>query len=337
MTGALPSAPPEVDALAVEEVLPGTRARRLVRLGQDNLGRALCAPVLIARGAHPGPTFGVTAAVHGNELNGIPTIHQCFAALDLELLHGTVVGVPIVNIPAYMGRRRTLPEGVDLNRLMPGDERGSLGRQYAHRFRSRVLERFDFLVDLHTASFGRANSWYARADLRHPVVRDMAHWFGPEIIVHNKAGTGTVRAAAMAAGIPAITVELGDPQRFQRRLIEGSVFGLLNVLAGLGVHRSGAPATTDAPTVCARSRWMHASHGGLLEVFPGVTQAVEAGAVVARVSSIFGDVVAEYTAPEAGVVIGKSTDPACETGSRVLHLGFEGGVETVLAAATGSG
>ena len=76
MTGALPAAPPEVDSLELEDVPRGTKVRRLVRLSQDALGRALCIPVLIARGMEDGQVFGVTAAVHGNELNGIPIIQR---------------------------------------------------------------------------------------------------------------------------------------------------------------------------------------------------------------------------------------------------------------------
>ena len=321
MTGGLPNAPPEVDLLSVQEIAPGVEVRRLVRLAEDGLGRSLCVPALIARGAHPGPILGVTAAVHGNELNGIPTIHRLFRLLDRAQLHGTVVGVPIVNVPAYMNRSRTLREGMDLNRLMPGRTRGHAGEQYAHHFRTRVLERLDYLVDLHTASFGRVNSLYVRANLDHPVARQMAFWQGPEIVVHNNAQDGTVRGAAMAAGIPAITVEVGDPQRFQRRLIRDSVSGLLNILAGLGLLHGQVPTDSDPPVVCGRSEWLHAEHGGLLEVYPSVTDMVAEGALLARVTNVFGDVVAEYAAPEAGIVVGKSSDPVCESGARVLHLG----------------
>lgn len=321
MTGALPSAPPEVERLEIEDVPRGSRARRLVRLTHDALGRALCVPVLIARGRFDGPVFGVTAAVHGNELNGIPTIHRLFEALEPDKLHGTVVGCPIVNVPAYMAYTRTLKEGMDLNRLMPGAEHGHVGQRYAFQLRTRLIERLDYLVDLHTASFGRVNSLYVRANLAHPVARQMAIWQGPEIIVHNEAGDGTVREAAMDAGIPAITVEVGDPQRFQRRLVRSSVSGLLNVLTGLGLQPHDELYPTDDPVVCDRSHWVYASHGGLLEVFPGVSEPVRAGERFAKVTSVFGDPVAEYRADTDAIVVGKSTNPVCESGARVVHLG----------------
>jgi len=47
---------------------------------------------------------------------------------------------------------------------------------------------------------------------------------------------------------------------------------------------------------------------------------------VARVRDIFGDLIEEYRAPEDGIVIGRSTHPVNQTGSRILHLGIEGTV-----------
>lgn len=334
MTGSLRNAPLEVDELDVTQIPAGQSGRRLVRIMEDALGRSLCVPAMIHRGAHPGPVVGITAAVHGNELNGIQVIHRLLRRLQLDEMKGTIVGVPIVNVPAYMSRSRTLREGMDLNRLMPGSEQGNVGRQYAYRLLHRVIERMDYLIDLHTASFGRVNSLYVRANLEHPVANQMAHWLGPEILVHNHGADGTLRGSAMDAGIPAITVEVGDPQKFQRRLIKDSANGLENILVGLGLCPGELAEDEEEPVVCGQSEWIYAEHGGLLEVFPQVTDRVEAGELVARVISIFGDIVAEYPAPRAGIVVGKSTDPVCESGARIIHLGYERELETLDLAST---
>ncbi len=315
--------PPEVDALDVESLPVGQTTRLMLRLTQDPLGRNLCLPLLVARGTRPGPTLGVIAAVHGNELNGIPVVHQLMRTIHHDHLRGTIVGCPIVNVPAYMNHVRTLREGMDLNRLMPGKEKGNVGQVYAYRLLQRLIRKLDFLVDLHTASFGRINSLYVRADLTHPIALKMATLQGPEIIVHNAAADGTVRGEAMSQGIPAITVEVGNPQRFQRRLIQSSLRGIENILYGLDLYdEESHPA--DEAVVCGRSFWMFAEHGGLLEVFPDVTHRVDKDERIARVTNIFGDTVAEYFAPQDGVVVGRSTDPVCEPGARLLHLGVEG-------------
>ncbi|WP_428266066.1 succinylglutamate desuccinylase/aspartoacylase family protein [Haliangium sp.] len=311
-----------VDALDLDLAPVGAISRYAVALVDDALGRPVCLPVMIARGPTPGPVLGVTAAIHGNEVNGIRVVHKLFRAIEPESLQGTLIGVPIVSVPAYLEHTRTFREGFDLNRLMPGKPEGNVGQVYAHRLRARVITRFTHLVDLHTASHGRSNALYVRADLDHQETATLAGLISPEIIVHNEAGDGTLRGMAMEQGIAAITVEVGNPLRFQRRLITGSFDGVLRVMAHLGMIDEAPPMPGEAPVVCARSRWTYAQHGGLLEVFVSPADEVEAGQALARVTSVFGDEIAVYRAAERAVVVGISTNPICETGARVVHLGI---------------
>lgn len=313
----------QVTHLNLQDLPTGKVHRFRLELMEDPLSTPICIPVMVARGTRPGPVFGVTAAVHGNEVNGIPIIQRLFADLDLEGLSGTVVGVPVVSVYAFRAATRTFFEGFDLNRIMPGKPDGNVGQVYAHRILDRLVRHFNFLVDVHTASFGRVNSLYVRADLRHAISRRMAILQAPEIIVHNEAKDGTLRDAAMDLGIPAITVEVGDPLRFQRTMIKDSLHGLRAILHELGLlAHAPAESEDDEPTVvCSSSSWIYADAGGLLEVLPGTAAAVERGELVARLRNPFGDILATYEAPHAGVVVGKSTNPVCRTGSRILHLG----------------
>jgi predicted deacylase len=316
---------PLIDELDVTAVPPGEIRRYRLRLGSDPLGRAIWSPVLVARGAEPGPTFGITAAVHGNEVNGIRVIQQLFRDIDPASLRGALVGVPVVNTLAFLELSRTFgADGFDLNRVMPGRANGNAGQVYAHRVLHRLIAKLDYLVDLHTASFGRVNSLYVRADLSHGPSRELAMQQSPEIIVHNEARDGTLRDAAMEIGVVAITVEVGDPLRFQRKLIRSSLVGLENVLDDVGMlDNEDAPREHD-PVICIRSYWVYAAHSGVLEVIPGTGDHVAKGEIYARIRNVFGDEMAVYRAEEDAVVVGKSTNPICSTGARVIHLGIPG-------------
>lgn len=307
--------------LVIDDFPRGELSRLYVDLVANGLAQDILLPVLVARGRKDGPVFGLTAAVHGNELNGIRVIHGLMHHIKPSTLRGTVVAVVVVNVPGLHRHQREFVDGGDLNHIFPGHEAGNVAEVYAHRVLDRVVNRFDYLVDLHTASFGRVNSLYVRADMTHAATATMAYLQRPQIIVHNPPSDYTLRGAAMDLGIPAITLEIGDPQRFQPSLVRSSRIGLRAVLAAAGMLPQRSAAEGPEPVLCQKSRWMYTDRGGLLEVLPRPTDRVTAGERVAILRNAFGDVIREYHAPEDGIVIGKSVNPVGQTGARILHLG----------------
>eukprot|EP00903_Cladosiphon_okamuranus_P000396 g394.t1 len=213
-----------------------------------------------------GPVLGLTAAVHGNELNGISVIQRLFTEIDPQELRGTIVGAPVVNVPSFMRKMRRFNDGVDINHIMPGKADGNVSQVYAYRFFNRLVRHFDYLLDLHTASFGRINSYYIRADMDTPVVRKMALLQNADIIVHNPPSDGTLRGAADELGIPAITLEVGNPNTFQRKLIRSGITGIHNVLCHLEMVDDEIDEPQKETVICSSSRWLYTEMGGLLTV-----------------------------------------------------------------------
>lgn len=317
------SSPRNVDEVDLASLDAGGNHSLAVALAEDGSGRPLRVPVLVMRGQSDGPVVGITAVVHGNELNGIPTIHRLFEILSGKPLTGTVIAVPIVNVPGYLANQREFHDGTDLNRIMPGRPQGTFAEIYAHRFLERVVDRFDYLIDLHTASFGRVNALYIRADMTARVPSTLARLAQPQLIVHNQGADGTLRGAAAARGIPAITIEVGDPQKFQKGLIEHSRIGVQAVLAHLGMIPPIAPLE-QVTVECARSYWLRTDAGGVLYHELEPAQRVRAGDILATQRNAYGDLVRTYQAPEDAIVIGCSMNPVAHTGARIVHLGVEG-------------
>jgi len=320
-----------VDRLDVSS-LPTGKHLLAIDLVDDATSAPVSAPAIALKGSEPGPVFGLTAAVHGNELNGIPTIHRLFRTIDPNALKGTVVGVTIVNVPGYLRHDRRLPDQYDLNRVMPGSPHGRESDVYAHRVLERVLSAFDYLVDLHTASFGRVNSLYVRADMRDGPTAKLARAIGAEIIVHNEGTDGTVRGTVAARGIPAITVEIGDPQIIDRAMVTRSRVGIRDAIEDLGMVAPDEVEALPTAVECARSYWIYTDAGGLLEVRAKLGARVAEGDVVAVLNDPWGQLLKTYRAPEAGVVVGKSTNPVAATGARILHLGVVGDITPGIAA-----
>ncbi|NRA44581.1 MAG: succinylglutamate desuccinylase/aspartoacylase family protein, partial [Oligoflexales bacterium] len=191
----------------------------------------------------------------------------------------------------------------------------------------KLLKKFDYLIDLHNASFGRINTLYVRADITSPLPRTMSLLMNPQIIVHNNTNDGTFRNTASSMSIPAITVEVGNPHIFQEQLIESSTNGVIQIFAYLGFLKDVEPAESTKPVICSRSYWMYTKKGGLLEVAPKLADHVEKDQLIAVQSDLFGKTIHKYKSLEGGIVVGKSINPVAQAGDRILHLGVVGDVE----------
>ncbi len=289
----------------------------------DGLGTPIRLPIMVARGKEDFPILGVTAAVHGNELNGISVIQRLFNEINPSELKGVIVGIPVVNIPSYIRHKRRFNDGVDLNHIMPGKEKGNVSQVYAYRFFEKFVRHMDYLLDLHTASAGRINSYYVRADMKHPIARKLALLQNAQIIVHNPPSDGTLRGAADAIDIPAITLEVGNPNTFQKKMIKSGVIGVHNVLSYLEMIDDPVEKPQRPAVICQQSYWIYTDVGGLLALHVDLMTEVKEGTLLASIRDVFGNLLQQYHAPEAGIVIGKSVSPVNQAGGRILHLGIK--------------
>lgn len=311
-----------IKELNIEKVPSGTISKYWLEIVEDGMGVPVHIPIIIAKGKTKGKVIGLTAAIHGNELNGIPVIQRLFKEVDVQKIRGAIVGIPIINVPSFLRRKRRFLDGTDLNHIMPGKENGTVSQVYAWRVVNRIVKYFDYLLDLHTASNGRINSYYIRADMSDEVVRKMALLQNAQIIVHNPPSDGTLRGTADEMDIPAITLEVGNPNLFQKGLIRDGLTGIHNLLGFLKITDSEVEEISSDTVICKKSYWIYTDTGGLLTVHPNTNQVIDKGDKIATLRDVFGDIIKEYFAPQNGIVIGKSVNPVNQAGDRILHLGI---------------
>lgn len=318
---------PVVERVDLSILEKGKIHKLWLSLGEDFQNKPITIPVFIAKGKEEGHVLGLTAAIHGNELNGIPIIHNLFESLDPSSLKGVLVAIPGLNPLAIDRNQREFIDGTDLNRIFPGKEHGNRSEQMAYQIGKKVIPLFDYHIDLHTASFGRINSLYGRGDMNDSTLSTMLRLIEPDLIVSNKGkasfGTAsglTMRAYALSLGIKSITVEYGNPQVFQKDMITRGVLGIQKVMTHLGMFE-GKVSIPEVENVCSKSYWIYTQEGGYLEVLVQLNQKVEKGEQIAMTKDSFGTIVQTYSAPESGIVVGKSTNPVAISGSRIIHLG----------------
>jgi predicted deacylase len=319
---------PIVEQLNLAGLENGKKHSFWLSLGEDHLSNPIKIPVVVIKGISEGPILGLTAAIHGNELNGIDIIHQLFEKLEPQNLQGTVIAIPGLNPLSIANNQREFIDGVDLNRVFPGKANGNRSEQMAYQIGQKIIPFLDYHVDLHTASFGRTNSLYGRGDMQNDTLAGMLRAISPDIIVSNKGKASfgsasglTMRAFAIQKGVKSITVEYGNPQVYQKEMTKRGVDGIQNLMVYLGLLKGDAQLARKT-AICSKSYWIYTDKGGYLDVLVALNQKLKKNDTMALVRNSFGNVVFTYKAPEDGIIVGKSTNPIAISGSRIVHFGI---------------
>lgn len=291
-------------------------------------------PVTVIRGRTPGPTLALIAGTHGSEVAPIIALHHVRANVNPEALRGTLILVHVANMPSYL--HRTIYRGPwdakNLNRSYPGRPDGSVSERIANVITSEVIQRADYLVDMHAGDGNESLRPYTywsslginpRAD---SISREMALAWGNDLIVidnnrpRDLAASIYTQNTAHLRGKPSITTESGWLGVPASEMIDRNVSGSMRLMRYLGMlpgsrEMETAPvwlSPTEVLTSPGTGVWIHDVERG---------QFVGKGAVIGRLVDFFGDPIAEVKAPFDGIVLYVVATPAMSRGEPVAMIG----------------
>ncbi|WP_336133462.1 succinylglutamate desuccinylase/aspartoacylase family protein [Natronomonas amylolytica] len=305
-------------------VAPGETANIRYTVSETYLGDPVRVPVTIVNGDRDGPTVFLSAAAHGDELNGIEIVREVAHEWDHGKLAGTLVCLPVLNVPAFIAQERYLPiYDRDLNRSFPGNDSGTSAKRIADRLFRNFIEPCDFGLDFHTSTRGRTNMLHVRGDTDDADVARIAHAFGSNVIISSEGPSGTLRREASEAGTPTITIELGEAHRFQRALIDKALEGVLSVMAEFEMRQNEPvkwPGWRVVINGSEEKTWLRADAGGLVEMHHDRGSLVEAGDRVCTITNPFKTDTTVVKAPFTGLLVGVLENPLVYPGNPLCHL-----------------
>lgn len=302
------------------EVPPGKRIKVEIPVTRLPTGTLLSLPVAVIRGRYPGPCLWLSAAIHGDELNGIEIIRRVIRSLKIGQLHGTVLAVPVVNIFGLLEQSRYLPDRRDLNRSFPGSPRGSLAARLAAIFMKEVVSHCSHGIDLHTAAIHRANFPQIRANLKDPTTYGFAKAFGAPIMIHAGMRDGSLRESAAKRNIPTLLYEAGEALRFSEEAIQVGVEGIWRSLAYLDMYPTDLPPKAPLPLESHETRWVRASRGGFWHRRVSLGQHVTKREPLGLITDAFGDKPTVIHSPLEGWIIGHNQNPLIHQGDALVHM-----------------
>jgi uncharacterized protein len=302
------------------KIAAGETREIYLKVSESYLSRSIQIPITVIRGRKPGPTAFVMAAIHGNEINGADIARRLIFDLNHEKLSGTLVTVPVVNIPGFLVQSRYLPYHRDLNRSFPGKRKGNNSDRMAARLFKEIVEKCDFGIDLHTAADGRLNLPHVRGDMSNPKVRTLARAFGATVLIDQPGVRGSLRREATDAGVPTILFEAGETGRFSKKISLIGLRGVLNVLSEMGMWPEEQQVRPPFQVIVKMSEWIRAEKGGILDLSVKPGELIYQGDLVGSILNPFGKTVTKIRSPHTGIIIGVTTAPLTIPGTAVAHV-----------------
>ncbi|OGT66694.1 MAG: succinylglutamate desuccinylase [Gammaproteobacteria bacterium RIFCSPLOWO2_02_FULL_47_50] len=313
--------PVEIGGVCVK---PGNRAVINLRIPSLYTHPSLTMPVQVVHGKTDGPRLFVSAAIHGDEINGVEIIRRLLKLELISKIKGTLIAVPVVNVYGFINQSRYLPDRRDLNRSFPGSKSGSLAARLAHIFLNEIASNATHGIDLHTAAFHRDNLPHVRAFLDDEETRRIAHAFSTPVILNTSLTEGSLRKSLKGMNIPVIVYEAGEALRFNEFAICAGVNGIVSVMRELGMLPESKSCQMTKPLIAKSSVWVRAEHSGIFRNSIPLGAVMKKGQVLGVITDQFGVYQETVRSSISGIVIGRTNMPLVHEGEALFHIARSG-------------
>ena len=283
-------------------------------------------PMWLINGAAEGPALVVTAGVHAAEYASIAAALELGRSLDPKNLHGRVIVVPVIDMPAFTARSIYICplDGKNPNRVFPGNANGTASEQIADWVFRNVILQADYFVDLHGGDLIEAlvpfTIFFRTGDKRvDDKSLEIAKVFGIHFLVSSET-PGSTFCAASRAGIPSILTESGGQGIWTPQHVADHTNGLNRLMRHLGMIPGGAPQPVPF-TLLERFLWMRSDHVGFWYPAVAVNDKVKAGQNLGCVKDCEGRVLQTAVSPADGVVLFIVTSLAINATDPLLAIG----------------
>lgn len=303
----------------------GERKRFEIKIAKLFDHTEMTIPVEVIRGKQDGPSIFLSAAIHGDEINGVEVIKRLLCRHKLlSKIKGTIIAVPIVNVFGFNRNFRYLPDRRDLNRCFPGAKNGSLASRIAYKFMKEIVEKCEYGFDIHTGSAHRFNLPQIRTYLDNPETEKLARACRTPVILHSGIRDGSLRHAASSKGVKTLLFEGGEALRYDEKIIKSAENAIYSVLSEIGIlDKKFIKSKISAPRdvfIARSSHWIRAPHSGSLHRRKNIGNKVKKGEVLGVISDPFGIEKHYVRAKKTGIIIGITMLPLVNDGDALFHI-----------------
>ena len=309
-----------------ERVLPGEGATINFNLARLYTTSSVEIPVIIERAKAKGPIILITSGIHGDEINGVEIVRQLIARKINKPKKGTIICIPVLNIFGFLDMKRAFPDGRDLNRVFPGNPRGSLASRIAYQFVKKIVPVADFCMDFHTGGASRFNVAQIRIDPNDPIAAEYAKIFNAPFTIQSKTIPKSYRATCTRLGKPILLFEGGKSKVSDKEIAKVGVDGAMRILDHLDMLNDDfkAPENKNKTVLIKHTQWLRAAYSGLMHTKVQCGALVKTGDHIATITDPYGQFKHRIKATHKGYIINVNEASLVYQGDAIFNISSDG-------------
>jgi N2-acetyl-L-2,4-diaminobutanoate deacetylase len=283
----------------------------------DSAWGSIMLPISFAKNGD-GPGAVLTGANHGDEYEGPIALQDLANSIEVDRIRGRVIIIPMMNFPAFQAGARVSPiDQLNMNRIFPGQEKGTVTQVIADYFSSVLLPMSDFVLDVHSggktldflpfAAYHELEDKQQQAACEAATLAFGAPWY-LSLIELDAAGMYDTQAESM--GKVFVSTELGGGGTTRPETVEIGKRGVHNFLVHAGILDADSvqpPVPSVKLDMQQDNAYVFSEHNGLLEPCVALGDPVSKGDLIARVYSTerTGSKPVNYFAASDGIIVGR--------------------------------
>lgn len=298
-------------------------------------------PLKVKAGKKAGPRIVLFGTIHGDEFNALEIINRLMNLSLLNKLRGTIISVPAVNIFGLLNRQRAMPDSKELSNLFPGDENGSYTERVAYLFTNEIFSKADICIDIQSGFPGYYNIPQIYTDTSIPINRELARLFRTPVVSNVNYEEGSSYGYAKENDIPLLTYQGGEAIRFDKKVIEQGIKGIVNIIRGIGMlpptKAKNPTSKTWSPFLTENNHWIFSPSSGIVHSMKKLGEEILKGETIATITEPLGNneripIKSEVT----GVIVGYNNVPLVYEGEALYKIAqFKEGTEEVVETIQG--
>lgn len=291
-------------------------------MGRIPSGNIISIRAHVIRTKEEGPTGLILGGVHGDEVNGIEIVRRSIEEKYFDnLICGTIIAIPLVNIYGFINFSRDVPDGKDINRSFPGNKSGSLAARVAYHVARKILPLADFAIDFHTGGGGNYNFPQIRYTQDHKESLDLGRTFGAPYLLAKKPISKSLRKHAIELNIPMLVYEGGENLRLDPFSTAQGLDGLRRVLVAKGMLPGQNPEKPTAHFM--KTGWIRSPKAGMFQCNVRSGQIIQKGNILGYITDAYGLEKFNVVANRDGHIVGHNNIPVVSQGDALFHVAYE--------------